>query len=277
MTEPLTQAAEIFEAVSRIKAVATGFSTSFFAGPQQTQVWLNNQTLSCQEGRSDLLIFRRDQDFHHIYHVAASTGHLQTALQSITGAEGNPWPVLTADLVGPASETETVAGVYRECGFTDYASLVRMIRVADGTPDTAAAPTGVEIAGSADLGVVSTFLTQSLDRFRDQIPDVEALEAALALGNILIERRTHGLGGLLFFETTGLTSHLRYWYVDPRFQNQGIGGRLLKTWFRVCCGCKRFILWVVSDNEDAIARYRHYGFRDDRLVDRIMIYRKEQP
>ena len=44
--------------------------------------------------------------------------------------------------------------------------------------------------------------------------------------------------------------------------------------FRSSTGAKRAILWVVRDNADAIAKYRHYGFREDTLVDRIMIRRR---
>jgi RimJ/RimL family protein N-acetyltransferase len=32
---------------------------------------------------------------------------------------------------------------------------------------------------------------------------------------------------------------------------------------------------VVSNNADAIAKYEHYGFRREKLIDRIMIRRGE--
>jgi ribosomal protein S18 acetylase RimI-like enzyme len=76
------------------------------------------------------------------------------------------------------------------------------------------------------------------------------------------------------FEPMGLTSHLRYWYVDEAFRNQGIGARLMRRFFRLSSGSQRLILWVAGDNSDALAKYRHYGFREDTLVDRIMIRRR---
>jgi len=100
------------------------------------------------------------------------------------------------------------------------------------------------------------------------------LHAALA-GNILLVRCRDELGGVLWFETTGLTSHLRYWYVNPALRNRGPARALSAAIFRHCAACRRFILWVIADNDDGIAKYEHYGYRRESLVDRIMINRGE--
>src|SRR5207248_2912846 len=113
------------------------------------------------------------------------------------------------------------------------------------------------------------------DPYRDRIPHDNELAELVTGRKILLIRRGAAVGGVLIFETTGLTSHLRYWYVNQRFRDQGIGARLMRTFLRVSSGGRRILLWVVSGNADAIAKYRHYGFQAESLVDWIMIDKEE--
>jgi len=78
------------------------------------------------------------------------------------------------------------------------------------------------------------------------------------------------VGGVLVFEVIGFTSLLRYWYVNPAYRDQGIGAQLIRTFFQLSRGTKRILLWVVSNNGDAIARYQHYAFTRERLVDCVL-------
>ena len=271
---PYSQAAEIFDFISGIKRNATGFTSSLFAGPEDVQRWIESGAWSSFRGSGSLVAFRQERDITRVYHVAASAGDLHEALRSVVAIQPSR-SLLTADLIGLEGDVERIAAVYGRHGFSGYTSLIRMVRAGgDSSPVDVRFPE-VEFANPGDLPVVEAFLRETLDPIRDQIPNTEAIEAALAQRNVLIERRGRELGGMLYFETTGLTSHLRYWYVDPQLHNQGIGGRLLKTWLRTCSDCRRFILWVVEFNEDTIARYRHYGFRFDKLVDQIVIRREE--
>ncbi len=52
--------------------------------------------------------------------------------------------------------------------------------------------------------------------------------------------------------------------VDPRWQRQGLGGRLLSTALADLAmnGCRRIVLEVAEDNAAAIALYRAAGFAD---------------
>jgi ribosomal protein S18 acetylase RimI-like enzyme len=259
----MSTAGPIIPALERIRRV----STNFYASPEQVQNWAAQGKLSWVERADCLLIFCRSSDFHRVYHVAESTEALSGALAS------NPFPKgpLVADLIGRQQEIDLVARVYEEtCGFRKYTTLIRMVRIMDDSPadgDDA----GVILAEPADVPAIRAFLIKLLDRFADQIPEEDELESAVARKNILIVRQSQGLGGLLIFDQTGLTITLRYWYVNPRFRGQGIGARLMKTFFRISRGARRIVLWVVSDNTDSIEKYQHYGFRRESLMDQIMI------
>jgi ribosomal protein S18 acetylase RimI-like enzyme len=219
-----------------------------------------------------LLILRRDCGFHRVYHAATDLDTLSAMLRR-SGEELAAIGVLTADIIGRDLDVEPIASVYRdEGGFADYNRLLRMTRIAvpEDVTDT---ESPVEFAEDVDVAAIVSFLERLLDPYTDQIPDENELREASARRNIILARRGKSIGGMLLFETKGLTSHLRYWYVDENARNQGIGARLIRQFFCLSRYSKRVILWVVSKNLDAISKYRHYGFLPDALVDRIMIRR----
>jgi ribosomal protein S18 acetylase RimI-like enzyme len=268
---PVQNRADLLGALDRVRRAGTAPSTNWFATPDRIDQWIGRNGLSMLPGERALLILRRDHGFHRVYHAAADLDSLSAVLRSASeelAAHG----LLTADLIGRPLDLEPITAIYRESGFADHNCLVRMIRlappdaIADSEPD-------VEFAAPADAASISVFLNRLLDPYTDQIPDEDELREAAARRNLILIRNGPSVGGMLLFETTGLTSHLRYWYVDDSARNRGIGARLIRQFFRVCGGSKRLILWVVRDNSDAIAKYRHYGFQPETLVDRIMIRR----
>jgi GNAT superfamily N-acetyltransferase len=81
----------------------------------------------------------------------------------------------------------------------------------------------------------------------------------------------HYLAAMLFFETQGFTSTVRYWVVSDKFQSRGFGSALMRHYFTLQSAVRRFILWVTIDNENALQKYRHYGYTPDGLVDHVLV------
>ena len=271
MIHPVQNRAALLEALERVRRAGAGPATNWFATAERTDYWIRHNSLSLLQGARALLIVRRDRGFHRVYHCAVDLEALSAVLRS-SSADLAAHGILTVDLIGRPPDLEPVAGIYRESGFADHNCLVRMIRMA-ASEEVAESEPDVEFAGPADVAAVAAFLGRLLDPYTDQIPDEDEIREAAARRNIILVRRGESVGGLLLFEAMGLTSHLRYWYVDHATRNQGIGARLIRQFFRLSSGSKRLILWVVGDNADTIAKYRHYGFRPETLVDRIMIRR----
>lgn len=262
---------EISDELRRIRELNKEFTTNFYAAPDQLRDWAGQGVLSLGRGMRTTLLFRRDRHFEHLYHVAASRADLAEALASLDPIAGLP---IVTDLVGRPEDVAPIAEIYRENGFEDYVELVRMVRAGGSSPD-AGPDAPADSAQLADIPAIVAFLDRQLDPFRDQIPEADEIESAIARRSILIDRCDGAPGGLLFFEDTGRTSTIRYWYVDSRCFGRGVGGRLMRTYLRQHRSTARFLLWVVSGNAGAIAKYEHYGFRREELSDRIMIRRRE--
>lgn len=272
---PLTSIVSLQQAIQHAKHGASGFTTNFFASTEQIQFWIDRGALFYIEDTHGSLIFRRDRDFHHLYHFAANVDALGTILNKLN--ESKDYDVtLTSDLIGRNNDVQNLVAVYSQNGFTPYTSLFRMVRLADFDQFSDYQDTDVFFAEPTDAVRIFEFLEGLLDRFAEQIPVLEDIEKAIAQHSILTVRCSQGIGGVLFFKTTGLTSVIRYWFVNKDFRNLGIGARLIKTYFRLCHGeCKRITLWVISNYEDAIQKYGHYGFQNDTIVDQIMMRQRE--
>lgn len=271
---PVTDAAQLFSAIEQVRQGASGYTSNFFATPEKARGWVQRGVLSFVPGEESLMIFRRDRDFHHLYHAAADSEALGSALAEVKKWDGFGG-ALAADLVGHERDLCTIAEVYGAQGFSEYTSLFRMVRLCQPVRHDNFEDRQVGFAEPTDASAILAFMERLLDRFAEQIPTLEDIQADIAGNHIMTVRHGVELGGLLIFETAGLTSTLRYWLVDGRYRDQGIGARLIKTLFHLCRSGKRIVLWVMGDNADAIAKYTHYGFQADGLVDRIMIMKKD--
>jgi hypothetical protein len=97
------------------------------------------------------------------------------------------------------------------------------------------------------------------------------IEEALTARQILALKCDGALAALLFFETQGFTSTVRYWVVAERFRSNRFGATLIRHYFASHPAVRRFILWVTADNENAVQKYRHYGYAPDGLVDYVLV------
>jgi len=270
---PPTSPAELQHAIAAVPRRDANYTSNLFAGPVQLGAWMDAGELYLSRSRDALLVLRREQDLCRVNHVASDPGALRGALQALAP----PWPglPLVSDIVSRATDPEDVPDAYRACGFRDHARLDRMQQRRTFVPADAEAPgvdeaPGIEVATQADVGAVRAFMRRWLDPLSEQVQTQEELSASAAAGRMLVARDDDQLAGFLIFEQTGLSSAVRYWHVDPAQRGRGVGSRLMRDFLRRCADSRRIVLWVLGDNADAIAKYRHYGFEADGMVDRIL-------
>ena len=263
-------ASEVGEAVSRAKADASGYCSNFFPAPRKLQDWITHGEIFSDQRDGAALFLRKDRDFWHLYFCAANPASLQRAVTALPMLRIEP---VVVDLVGEeATALADRAGLFEAAGFRLYNRLFRMARtVPPATPPAAVAPdTRVTIARQADAQPILDLLLRSFDCRAEQIPMSYEIEAAVEAGQILVARLDGALAGLLFFETQGLTSTLRYWLIAPEFRTQRFGSGLMQRYFTGHPAVRRFLLWVIAANANAIGKYEHYGFAPDGLVDHVL-------
>ncbi len=260
---------ELDDAIARVRQRGAAWSSNLFASREELANWIERGGVCLSANEASVLVPRQDRDFCRVYHVSADPESLGGQLELLNG-KGGPF---VADLVGQPNHIRSAAGVYAAHGFERYRCLFRMSRPGSTAYSSHTSDASVEIATADDAPQVLAFLERLLDPYVDQIPEETDLRCAAARRNILMTRGAGSPSGVLVFEKTCSTASLRYWYVAPEAQGRGTGAQLIKTFFRLCGDVRRIVLWVAGGNEDSIAKYRHYGFVRDGLMDQIMLRR----
>lgn len=263
--EPVGNIGQVYGAIQKAKTGASGFITNFFPVQRKLQGWIDHGDFFCESDESAALFFRKDRDFQHFYFCAANAAALQERMATSIVLKRER---VVTDLVGAEAALTDLLALLKAGGFRQLTRLCRMTRT---TPVEAqqSSPSDSQIvcATQADCRAVLDLLERSFNRYGEQLPMLYELETAVADGQILVAKHEGAIAGMLFFETQGFTSTIRYWLVDGRFRSFRFGSALMRRYFETQSAVRRFVLWVIADNESVIQKYRHYGFAPEGLVD----------
>jgi len=265
---PVTSTKQVLELIQEVKTGAASYCTNFYSSPQKIVNWVEHGELFAGRYGNAVLLLRKNAGFSHLYFGATSPDALAQGIHS--------WPqrnqeAIVVDLIGREPDVAGSLGIWEGNGFKRYQSLNRMTRTAQLPAEArVVADPRIGFADRPDCGPIQDLLRSAFDPYAEQLPTRYELEAAIGARQILVARHEGALAGVLFFETQGVTSTLRYWLVAEPFRSLGVGSGLMKEYFnshpRVC----RYVLWVIAQNQPAIQKYAHYGFAPDGLVDYVL-------
>lgn len=233
----------------------------------------NVYDISQLNNRNDLVCYSFDSAEFWIvpmrgYNRFFYAGNKDTVSFNMIGLNLEEFYPLVADVVCRSS-TET--NIFNGTQFRKYMKLIRLFM---GKPAIDALfMEGVCLADQRQIQSIEALLDNEFDLLVDQIPDRIAIEDAIKRDEILVLRDGTTLAGFLWYETKGKSSAIRYWCVSPEFRDKKVGGRLLKSYLAYCKNSIRHTLWVKEDNNNAIKRYGHYGYKTDSTYDYIYVMR----
>ena len=178
-------------------------------------------------------------------------------------------PFLVVDIVGGDSVL-SCKQLFVDKGFEEHTTLVRMSRV--GGPSVhERVPGVVSEATDQDISSILDLYHQYFDPYSEQIPLQEELVQWVSSKSILVSRVGEKVVGFLIYELIGVTLYLRYWFVHPDYRDCKIGASLFREFFYRGKMTKRQLFWVITSNENAIKRYMHYGFSQEKMFDHVLI------
>jgi GNAT superfamily N-acetyltransferase len=266
---PVTTVAQAFEAIQRAKAGAADFRTNFFPAQAKLQGWIDHGELFGEFRPRCVFFTRKDRDFWHLYYCASDLAALEGESGELPSLKTQR---VAIDLVGSEASLGEVVELVKRAGFRPYARLMRLTRASQaGAAESSPEGTQVIWADPKDRSAIMDLLEACFDRYADQLPMPYEVDAALDARQILAVKWEGALAALLFFETLGLTSTIRYWVVASQFRSHRFGSALIRYYFGAQSAVRRFILWVTASNEDAVTKYRHYGYNPDGLVDHVLV------
>jgi GNAT superfamily N-acetyltransferase len=247
--------------------------TNLFPARQKLQRWIERGLLFGLHAESAVVLLLKDKDFSRLYFTAPDAASLDRALGSLDLPLSE---TVVADLVGKPAAVADLVRRFERYGFSRRASLCRLLRMGSQRKGSVDCRAGAAPAEQGDSAWIVDSLQSYFDCLVEQIPDSDEIAEAIGRGNVIVSRDGERPAGFLFYEKTGLTATLRYWFVDPAYRDRGVGSALMHAFLDQCPDVKRILLWVLADNENAIRKYEHYEFAREGLVDHVVI-RERRP
>ena len=253
--------------VRQIRELRQGFVTNFYWDDNKYPYWVAEGSLVFEQSCNCILIVHRNENFSNLFYIATSFTAFGELLNSLR-FEGK----LVVDVVCKGEGTAEQEA-FGNLGFEKYQHLYRMSHVGRIVgPDWMLDPRA-KYGEKNDVALVYNAMQKDFDPVAEQLPSLKELGDFADRKQLLVIKDGDNLCGFLIFEIRGVTWYLRYWYTSPDYRNKGIGAGLLRTSLIYGVDSKRQIFWVIADNENAIKRYEHYGFKRENMNDYVMIKR----
>lgn len=259
---------ELQQQIAEIRSLRLGFITNFFADPIKHSLWIQKEDCYTERVNNTLIIIKQNSSFWNVFYCSTTIDALGNDIEKFQ--TNHPDVTIMYDVVGREVQCQPLVELFKTKGCKEATSLVRMNRMTeamDYTPDDT-----VRYASEKDLPIISQYLHEYFDERTEQIPYDEELVDYTKQGHILVCEEGGKVVGFVIFELNATTLYLRYWFTHPEYRDRKVGSRLLRRFFEEGKDTKRQLFWVIRTNENAIVRYKHYGFTEENMFDYVMQY-----
>jgi GNAT superfamily N-acetyltransferase len=265
---PVKQVSFITDAINFSKSFGKKSLTNYFLSADKTAALIEEAKVYSVNTEETIFLFKKNGDFYNLYFFASCLESFEQGLAEIKRTYGTQEFVVDVVLT---QLTTPVVDVFTESGFVTYTSLVRMSRTdAIAINEEALADANQTVASASDAEQVFNLLNQYFDPRAEQLPDLAEVKAWINHGRVLVYKVNKELAGFIIFELNGLTLYLRYWFVSPNHRDKKIGSKLFNFFLDKGKASKRQLFWVIQTNENAIVRYRHYGFKEEKMYNFVL-------
>jgi ribosomal protein S18 acetylase RimI-like enzyme len=258
---------EILNYVSAIRGLKKGYLTNFYPDSEKLNLWISKDLLFKDTAGDTLFFFRRNNNFSNVYFCSTDTQALNHAIIDIQSRYNE---ILVFDIVGTGKSQMELSETFLRNNFHIYCTLQRMSRLINKSEEYNN-NYYIRTANNNEFEEISDLFRCHFDEYAEQLPLAEELSEWIRKGHVFVYREDAEILGFVVFDINGLTSYLRYWFVDPRYRDKKIGSGLLRRFFYESMNTKRQLFWVIDSNANAIMRYEHYGFRSENMFDNIYI------
>jgi ribosomal protein S18 acetylase RimI-like enzyme len=267
----VTDIAEVTDAYNFAKEFKKGFNTNCFVTTEQFSKLIKNGMLYQVYLGEVAFLLKKNKGFLNLYYYAASIDELAKSLPLIHATTNNE--TIVVDLV-TKNELFKEKLVFEENQFNVYTSLIRMSRLGNIRHEEGSNLKNVRNAKPKDAVVVRQLLTTYFDPRAEQLPDMDNLAGWIKENNIILFEEQGKVVGFIIYDLKATTLYLKYWFVHPDFRDLKIGSQLFKEFLVRGKDTQRQLFWVIRSNENAIKRYLHYGFKEEKMYNYVLINRQ---
>lgn len=264
MMEQIRSIQQIRDLIAGIRDLQKGYVTNFYLDEVKHGFWISDETFYYEECTDCYILLHKNEGFNNVFYIATALDAVIAVFQQLTGLKN-----CVLDVVSRREDPEELQAL-AECGFSVYNKLYRMSRSGKWKVQGYGGENVIE-AQQDDIAIIQSFLYRDFDMMSEQLPTTKELEERVKNHQILVYKKDLAVLGFIIFEILGKTWYLRYWYTSPKSRNLRVGAKLLTRSLSLAPDAVRQILWVIAENDNAIKRYEHYGFKKENMYDYVLI------
>ena len=264
--ELISSIEQLRELQASIRQKRLGYITNFYIDEFKHNTWINEGDLFYEIYDSIVFFIKRSQTFWNVFYSCTTIDSLCETLCLFKKKYSQVEFVL--DIVGRDIQCNQIVPELFNIGCKKTISLVRMSKITEEMAYFE--DSKISCPNEHEVKKVYEYLHEYFDKKTEQLPYLKELQSYANDGQIFIYKEKGHIAGFLIHEMNATTNYLRYWFTHPNYRDNKIGSKLLRHFFKIGQNTKRQIFWVIQDNENAIKRYRHYGFKEENMFDYVL-------
>jgi len=258
----------VYEHIGLIKNNSKQSITNFYPNNEKIKKWIDKKLFYKIFLTDTFFLIRKDRDFYHLYYYSKDINSLQSALKVLNNNYTNE--IFVIDVLGEKIFLEKINEIFVNNGFNKYILYIRMFKFINHNDSLPKINEDVILAQLSDSKEIFQLFESEFDRFAEQIPTIVEIEELIESNEVLLIKINNDIAGILIRKNKIYSSLWSFFLVNKKYRNQKIGSKLLSYYFNECKG-KKINMWVLSNNNNAISIYKHYGFDIDKLFNQIYI------
>jgi ribosomal protein S18 acetylase RimI-like enzyme len=262
----------VYKIIAKIKQSSKNCVTNFFPNDEKLDYWIGKNIFYSRDMVNSVFFFRKDRDFYHLYFYSKDLLTLKADLELINNQFSE---ILVADCIGTGNNLASIVEIFERCNFKKYILYNRMIKFINMNELLHEVSHEITFPELKEAPLIFNMFESSFDRFAEQLPTIEELEIAIRNREVFVTKDNTFITGVLIRKMTLKSSLFMFFLVNREHRSKKVGSKLLSYYFNECRN-KRIMMWVLSNNANAIEIYKHYGFTFDSWNDQIMINKNFQ-
>lgn len=245
--------------------------TNFFMSEVQFNQLLSENKIHVFKTEKACFLLTDDDGFKRLYFIVSDVEEIKFFLNNEAKKFSDDTSVEAA---GSCKYLQNIKEAFLQNGFYEYSSMVRMSKIRREVEEVDFE--NIHLLTTDKKKEIQELYKKYYDKFVERIPTIEEIDRFIENKSAYYFSDNDEIQGFIVFEYHGITSHLRYWFVHPNYRDRKIGSKLIHLFFNIGENVKRELFWVIRSNENAIKRYKHFGFVEEDMHNLILINRDKK-
>jgi ribosomal protein S18 acetylase RimI-like enzyme len=264
----------LIAALNSAKSINKKCITNYYFSTSKSVNLIDDGNLFHEKIENVVFVLKQNTDFFNLYFFSPDEYELKLSLLKLIKQHSEM--SLVVDIVTKDFNSQIIK-LFEEAGFNLYTSLMRMSRISKGLfQDVEHYDQHLKIADISESLKVYEQLISYFDPKAEQLPSLNEILEWTKNENILIYKIDNQIAGFIIYQLVGVTLYLRYWFVMPKYRDRKLGSKLFNYFLSRGKESTRQLFWVIQSNENAILRYKHYGFKEEKMYNFVLINNKSK-